>query len=84
MAKVDMLDKAREALEDKGAELATLTHRVSAAHEEFEKRREITAAQGMVSDAQVERMETELRRMRTGLGESVQLMEQKEMNVNLE
>ena len=37
MAKVDMLDKTREALEDKDSELETLKHRVGAAQEEFDK-----------------------------------------------
>jgi kinetochore protein NDC80 len=38
----------------------------------------------MASDAQIEKMEKELARMRAGLTESVQLMEQREMNTNLE
>jgi hypothetical protein len=84
MAKVDMLDKTREALEDKHSELETLKHRVGAAQEEFEKMREITSAQGMASEAQIEKMEKELNKIRATLGESVQLMEQREMNVNLE
>lgn len=84
MAKVDMLDKTREALEDKHSELETLKHRVGVAQEEFEKMREISNQQGMASEAQIERMEKELSKMRATLGESVQLMEQREMNVNLE
>lgn len=84
MAKVDMLDKTREALEDKFAELETLKHRVNGAQEEFVKMREITSAQSMASEAQIEKMETELNKMRATLGESVQFMEQREMNTNLE
>lgn len=38
----------------------------------------------MASDAQIERMEKEMGKMRSGLTESVQLMEQREMNTNLE
>ena len=38
----------------------------------------------MASDAQIEKLEKELARMRTTLTESVQLMEQREMNTNLE
>jgi kinetochore protein NDC80 len=38
----------------------------------------------MASDAQIEKMEKELKKMRAGLGESVQLMEQREMSVHLE
>lgn len=45
---------------------------------------QITIAQKMASDAQIERLEKELAKMRTTLGESVQLMEQREMNTNLE
>lgn len=84
MAKNDMLDKAREALEDKYGFLETLQHRVVTAQEEFEKMKEISTAQGMASDAQIEKMEKELKKMRAGLGESVQLMEQREMSVHLE
>lgn len=38
----------------------------------------------MASEAQIEKLEKELANMRTTLGESVQLMEQREMNTNLE
>ena len=37
----------------------------------------------MASEAQIEKLEKELANMRTTLGESVQLMEQREMNTNL-
>ncbi|WPG99293.1 Putative kinetochore protein ndc80 [Acrodontium crateriforme] len=84
MAKMDMLDKTKEALDDKYAEMDTLGHRMRAAQEEFEKTKEITNAQNMASDAQIERMEKELAKMRAGLTESVQLMEQREMSTNLE
>ncbi|KAF2718852.1 hypothetical protein K431DRAFT_340444 [Polychaeton citri CBS 116435] len=84
MAKMDILDKTKEALDDKHAELEGLGHRLRATQEEFEKMKEISNAQNMASDAQIERMEKELSRMRAGLGESVQLMEQREMNTSLE
>ncbi|KAL1311261.1 hypothetical protein AAFC00_001450 [Neodothiora populina] len=80
----DLLDKIREAIDDKVAEVEALGHRVRAAEEEFEKTKEITHAQKMASDAQIEKMEKELARMRASLTESVQLMEQREMNTNLE
>lgn len=80
----DLLDKIREAIDDKVAEVEALGHRVRAAEEEFEKTKEITNAQKMASDAQIEKMEKELARMRASLTESVQLMEQREMNTNLE
>ena len=84
MAKMDMLDKTREALEDKYAEMDTLEHRLRGAQEEFDKMKEISYAQNMASDTQIEKMEKELAKMRAGLTESVQLMEQREMNTNLE
>lgn len=84
MAKMDMLDKTKEALDDKHAEMETLGHRMRLAQEEFEKTKENTNAQYMSSDAQIEKMEKELAKMRGGLTESVQLMEQREMNTNLE
>lgn len=84
MAKMDMLDKTKEALDDKDAELQGLGHRLRAAQEEFEKTKEITTSQGMSSEAQIERMEKELAKMRAGLVESVQVMEGREMGTNLE
>lgn len=84
MAKQDMLEKSREALEDKHGELETLGHRKRGAEEEFERTREIVGAQHMASEAQIERMEKELRGMRAGLTESVQLLEQREMATTFE
>jgi kinetochore protein NDC80 len=80
----DLLDKIKEAMDDKVAEVEALGHRVAQAEEELEKLREITNTQKSQSDAQIERMEKELGRMRSGLGESVQLMVQREMAVNIE
>ncbi|KAI8936829.1 hypothetical protein NX059_006066 [Plenodomus lindquistii] len=80
----DLLDKIKEAMDDKQAEVEALGHRVQQAEEELEKLREITNTQKSQSDAQIERMEKELSRMRSGLGESVQLMVQREMAVNIE
>jgi len=80
----DMLDKIKEAMDDKQAEVEALGHRVAQAEEELEKLRVITNTQKSQSDAQIERMEKELGRMRNGLGESVQLMVQREMAVNIE
>jgi kinetochore protein NDC80 len=80
----DLLDKIKEAMDDKQAEVEALGHRVAQAEEELEKLREITNTQKSQSDAQIERMEKELSRMRSGLGESVQLMVQREMAVNIE
>ncbi|KAJ4349922.1 kinetochore-associated Ndc80 complex subunit ndc80 [Didymosphaeria variabile] len=84
MSNHDMLDKVKEAIDDKQAEVEALGHRVAQAEEELEKLREITNTQKIASDAQIEKMEKELGRMRSGLGESVQLMVQKEMAVNIE
>ena len=82
--KMDMLEKTKEALDDKAAELETLGHRLRAAQEEFDNMKELTNAQNMASDAQIEKMENKLSKMRAGVSESVQLMEQREMNTNLE
>ncbi|KAK4172189.1 putative kinetochore protein ndc-80 [Triangularia setosa] len=80
----DLLDRAKEAIEDKRNEVEALQHRVRAAEEEYEKTKEMTSAQKMASDAQIEKMEKELAKMRAQLTESVQLMEQREMNTNIE
>lgn len=45
---------------------------------------QVTTTQKLASDAQIEKMEKELAKMRAGLTESVQLMEQREMNTNIE
>ncbi|PVI07381.1 HEC/Ndc80p family protein-like protein [Periconia macrospinosa] len=80
----DLLDQVKQAMDDKQAEVEALGHRVAQAEEELEKLREITGTQKTASDAQIEKMEKELGRMRSNLGESVQLMVQREMAVNIE
>lgn len=80
----DLLDGIKEAIEDKRSEVEALEHRVRAAEEEYEKTREVTTAQKMNSDTQIEKMEKELSRMRAGLSESVQLLEQREINTTIE
>lgn len=80
----DLLDSIKEAIEDKRSEVEALEHRVRAAEDEYEKTKEVTTTQKLASDAQIEKMEKELAKMRSGLTESVQLMEQREMNTNIE
>lgn len=80
----DLLDGIKEAIEDKRSEVEALEHRVRAAEEEYEKTKEVTTAQKMASDAQIEKMDKELSRMRAGLTESVQLLEQREINTTIE
>ncbi|PHH85380.1 hypothetical protein CDD83_487 [Cordyceps sp. RAO-2017] len=80
----ELLDGIKEAIEDKRSEVEALNHRVRAAEEEYEKTKEVTTAQKMASDAQIEKMEKELSKMRAGLSESVQLMEQREINTTIE
>jgi kinetochore protein NDC80 len=80
----DLLDGIKEAIEDKRSEVEALEHRVRAAEEEYEKTKEVTTTQKLASDAQIEKMEKELAKMRAQLTESVQLMEQREMNTNIE
>ncbi|KAI9738974.1 MAG: kinetochore-associated Ndc80 complex subunit ndc80 [Claussenomyces sp. TS43310] len=80
----DLLDGIKEAIEDKRSEVDTLEHRMRAAREEFEKTKEVITTQKLASDTQIEKMEKELAKMRAGLTESVQLMEQREMNTNIE
>ena len=79
-----LLDELSEAIDDKKNEVEALEHRVRTAEEEFEKTKEVTSTQKVASDTQIERMEKELAKMRAGLTESVQLMEQREMNTNIE
>ncbi|KAI6246150.1 putative kinetochore protein NDC80 [Erysiphe necator] len=80
----DLLDGIKEALEDKKSEVEALEHRVRAAEEEYEKTKEIITTQKLASDTQIEKMEKELAKMRSDLTESIQLMEQREMNSNIE
>ncbi|KAI9831824.1 MAG: kinetochore-associated Ndc80 complex subunit ndc80 [Phylliscum demangeonii] len=80
----ELLDHIKEAIEDKRSEVDALGHKVRAAEEEFDKTKEVTTTQKIASDAQIEKMEKELAKMRAGLSESVQLMEQREMNTNIE
>ncbi|KAI1380293.1 HEC/Ndc80p family-domain-containing protein [Hypoxylon crocopeplum] len=80
----DLLDGIKEAIEEKRSEVATLEHKLRGAEEEYEKTKEVTTTQKLASDAQIEKMEKELAKMRAQLTESVQLMEQREMNTNIE
>ncbi|KAI9803031.1 MAG: hypothetical protein M1825_002266 [Sarcosagium campestre] len=80
----ELLDHIKEAIDDKRSDVEALEHRVRAAEEEFEKTKEITTTQKIASDTQIEKLEKELAKMRAGLTESVQLMEQREMNTNIE
>ena len=80
----DMLDGVKEALDEKKAEVEGLNHRIRAAEEEFERTREITSTQKTKMDTQLEKMEKELSVLRSGVAESVQMMEQREINTNLE
>jgi len=80
----DLLDQAKEAIEDLQTDVENLQHRVRNAEEEYEKTKEVTTAQKMASDTQIEKMEKELAKMRAQLTESVQFMEQREMNTNIE
>ncbi|KAJ2904681.1 putative HEC/Ndc80p family protein [Zalerion maritima] len=80
----DLLDSVKEKIEDKVNEVEALSHRLRAAEEEYEKTKEVTQTQRMNSDAQIENMEKKLAKMKSGLVETVELMEQRELNVNLE
>ncbi|KAJ3477045.1 hypothetical protein NLG97_g8947 [Lecanicillium saksenae] len=80
----DLLEGIKEAIEDKRSEVEALNHRVRAAEEEYENMREVTTTQKMASDTQIEKMERDLSRMRSGLTESVQLLEQREINTTIE
>ncbi|EEQ27843.1 kinetochore-associated Ndc80 complex subunit ndc80 [Microsporum canis] len=84
MNRRDLLENIKEAMEEKKSEVEALEHRRRAAEEEFEKTKEITSTQKLASDTQIEKMEKELAKMRASLSESVQLMEQREMNTNIE
>ncbi|KAK9420029.1 putative Kinetochore protein NDC80 [Seiridium unicorne] len=80
----ELLDGIKETIEDKKGEVEALRHRVRAAEEEYEKTKEVTMTQKLASDAQIEKMEKELAKMRTQLTESLQFLEQREMNTNIE
>ncbi|KAI9864313.1 MAG: kinetochore-associated Ndc80 complex subunit ndc80 [Trichoglossum hirsutum] len=80
----DLLDHIKEAIDDKQSEVDALDHKVRAAEEEFDKTKEITTTQKLASDTQIEKMEKELAKMRAGLTESIQLMDQREINTKLE
>ncbi|KAK5680199.1 kinetochore-associated Ndc80 complex subunit ndc80 [Elasticomyces elasticus] len=69
LASLDLLDKTREALDDKNAELESLSHRVRLAQEEFEGLRESAGARAMSEEGKIEGLERELGILRRGLGE---------------
>lgn len=80
----NLLDNIKEAMDEKKGEVEALDHKRRAVQEELDRTKEITSTQKLASDAQIEKMEKELAKMRATLSESVQLMEQREMNTNIE
>ena len=80
----ELLDSIKDAIDDKKIEVEALEHKVRTAAEEHDKMRDEVTTQKVASDAQIERMEKELAKMRGNLQGDVQLMEQKEMNTNIE
>ena len=80
----ELLDSIKDAIDDKRIEVEALEHRVRTAAEEHDKMRDEVTTQKVASDAQIERMEKELAKMRGNLQGDVQLVEQKEMNTNIE
>ena len=80
----ELLENIKEAMDDKRSEVEALEHKVKVAEDEYEQTKETTSTAKVNSDAQIERMEKELAKMRGGLDESVQIMEQREMNTNIE
>lgn len=79
-----LLDRVTEAVDDKQAEVESLRHKIRVAEEECDKTKDNANTQKMHLDAQVERMEKELAKLRQNLTESTQLVEQREINTNLE
>ncbi|KAL5338679.1 putative kinetochore protein ndc80 [Aspergillus crustosus] len=80
----NLLDNIKEAMDEKRGEVEALEHKRRTAEEEYERLKEVTTTQKLASDAQIEKMEKELAKMRATMSESVQLMEQREMNTNIE
>ena len=80
----ELLDSIKDAIDDKKIEVEALEHKVRAAAEEHDKMRDEVTTQKVASDAQIERMEKELAKMRGNLQGDVQLIEQREMNTNIE
>jgi kinetochore protein NDC80 len=79
-----MLDSAKEALDDRKAEVDGLEHRIRAAQDEFEKTSQMAQTRKMNIDAQIEGLEMKLAKLRQGLTDTIQEMEQRELNTNLE
>ena len=80
----ELLDSIKEAIDDKRAEVETLEHKVRAAEEDFERTKEVTNTQKVSSEAQIEKMEKELGKLRAAVGEGVVGIEQRELSVALE
>ena len=83
-ALLEMLSTTGEALEDKRTEVEALEHRVRLASEEFDKLRENVGTARTASEAQVERMERELSRMREGVRSEGEGWEGREVVVAVE
>jgi kinetochore protein NDC80 len=78
------LDKVIEAIQDRQAEVDGLGHKIRSAEDEYRKTKETLTTQRMHMDAQVEKLEADIARMRAGQVDSLQMLEQREMDVNME
>lgn len=83
-AKEQLLADVAGAIEENNHEVEALQHKVHSAKQECQETNANITTQKLASDAQIEKMEKEMAKMRAGLMESVQLMEQREMNTNIE
>ncbi|KAF2672620.1 hypothetical protein BT63DRAFT_132348 [Microthyrium microscopicum] len=79
-----LVDGVNEALEYAQGEVNSLHARIRAAEEELDKTQETTTTKKMQSEAHIERIEKELAKLRQGLTETIQSMEQREIATNLE
>ena len=80
----DLLADIKEAIRGKQSEVGALNDRIRAAKEEYKRANEDTNTQKQRSDARIERIEQELREMRVHLTNSVQIIDLKEMNIEIE
>lgn len=80
----ELLEAMEDAIEEKRKEVEALKHRVRLAEAEYDKTKEAKNTEQMTLDAQIEKMEDELSKIRSGLSESVQVLEQREDNITIE
>lgn len=83
LSNLDLLSSITDALAEKGRDIDTLTHAVRLAEQTHHSQRDVLATQHTQSTASIEKLESELARMRRAIDQGGLRLEQREMEAQL-